>query len=172
MSDENANPKGRLLSKLKEYREFIAIVAAALGGFVWFNNIVAKQNDLVDVKSQISTLARKDDLSSVEQRLALLATTDEVNRLNCLLDLYMTLTQVQVGQLGFKELRDENAAALRVVKTALETNENPATRQTLLNRQLELERKITLQEEKLAALEDEADQIDRDLKTDKCGSTT
>lgn len=172
MSDTATDPKKTLLAKLKEYREFIAIVAAALGGFVWFNNIVAKQNDLIDVKSQITTLARKDDLSSVEARLTLMATTAEVGRLNCLLDLYMTLTQVQVGQLGIKEQRDENAAALRVVRTALETNEDPATRQTLMNRQLELEGRIAAQEAKLAALEDEAEQIDRDLTTDRCGSAT
>jgi len=57
-----------MLQKLQEYKELIAIIVFFLGGFAWLNN-------------QFPT---KSDLKA------------EIQALNCLLEKYMTLTQLQI----------------------------------------------------------------------------
>lgn len=61
--------KGRtMLQKLKEYKELIAIIVFFLGGFTWLNTQFPTKSDL---KAEIASL-------------------------NCLLEKYMTLTQLQI----------------------------------------------------------------------------
>lgn len=57
-----------MLEKLKEYKELIAIIVFFLGGFIWLNNQFPTKNDL----------------------------KAEIGFLNCMLDKYMTLTQLQL----------------------------------------------------------------------------
>lgn len=57
-----------MLEKLKEYKEIVAIIVFFLGGFMWLNNQFPTKNDL---KSEIGSL-------------------------NCLVEKYMTLTQLQI----------------------------------------------------------------------------
>ena len=68
-----------MLEKLKEYKELIAIIVFFLGGFIWLNNQFPTKSDL----------------------------TAEVGSLNCLVDKYMTLTQLQIhGQELVKQAGD------------------------------------------------------------------
>lgn len=60
-----------MLEKLKEYKELLGIVVFFLGGFFW-------------IQTQFARFPTKTDLRS------------EVRVLNCLLDKYMTLTQLQL----------------------------------------------------------------------------
>ncbi len=57
-----------MLEKLKEYKELIAIIVFFLGGFTWLNTQFPTKSDL---KAEIASL-------------------------NCLLEQYMTLTQLQI----------------------------------------------------------------------------
>ena len=57
-----------MLEKLKEYKELIAIIVFFLGGFIWLDTQFPTKSDL---KAEIASL-------------------------NCLLEKYMTLTQLQV----------------------------------------------------------------------------
>lgn len=68
-----------MLEKLKEYKELIAIIVFFLGGFIWLNNQFPTKSDL----------------------------TAEMESLNCQLDKYMTLTQLQIrGQELVKQAQD------------------------------------------------------------------
>jgi len=68
-----------MLEKIKEYKELIAIIVFFLGGFIWLNNQFPSKNDL----------------------------KAEVGFLDCLLNKYMTLTQLQLhGQELAKEAED------------------------------------------------------------------
>jgi len=57
-----------MIEKLKDYKELITIIVFFLGGFIWLNNQFPTKNDL----------------------------TDEVGSINCLVEKYMTLTQLQI----------------------------------------------------------------------------
>ena len=57
-----------MLEKLKEYKELIAIIIFFLGGFIWLNSQFPKKSDL----------------------------EAEIGYLNCQLEKYMTLTQLQI----------------------------------------------------------------------------
>lgn len=70
-----------MLEKLKEYKELITIIMFFLGGITWLN---AQFPTKADLKSEVSSL--KADLMS------------EVSSLNCLLEKYMTLTQLQIAR--------------------------------------------------------------------------
>lgn len=68
-----------MLKKIKEYKELISIIIFFLGGFIWLNN-------------QFPT---KSDLSS------------EIGSINCLVEKYMMLTQLQIrGQELVKQIQD------------------------------------------------------------------
>ena len=68
-----------MFNKLKEYKELVAIIVFFLGGFIWLNNQFPTKSDL----------------------------TAEVETLNCLLEKYMTLTQLQIrGQVLEKQLQN------------------------------------------------------------------
>jgi hypothetical protein len=68
-----------MLSKLKEYKEFISILLFFMGGYFWIDNQFPKKDDL------------ENSVSGVESSL-----TGQVKVLECLLDEYMTLTQLQI----------------------------------------------------------------------------
>lgn len=68
-----------MLSRLKEYRDFIAILVFFLGGFFWIDNEFPKKTDL------------KTEVGTVEQNL-----TSQVTELQCIVDQYMRLTQLQI----------------------------------------------------------------------------
>ena len=57
-----------MLEKLKEYKELITIIVFFLGGFIWLNTQFPTKSDL----------------------------TAEIESLNCLVEKYMTLTQLQI----------------------------------------------------------------------------
>lgn len=57
-----------MIEKLKEYKELITIIIFFLGGFIWLNNQFPTKSDL----------------------------TEEVGSINCLVEKYMTLTQLQI----------------------------------------------------------------------------
>ena len=79
-----------MLEKLKEYKELIAIIVFFLGGFIWLNNQFPTKSDL----------------------------TAEIGSLNCRVEIYMTLTQLQIrGQELVKQTQD---LATRI--TDMETN--------------------------------------------------
>lgn len=85
-----------LLARLKYYKEFIAIVAAAIGGFVWFDGLVAKQTDVAAINQRIGTLAERRDIDQINTKLGTLAQQQTVDRISCLLKNYMTLSQRQL----------------------------------------------------------------------------
>jgi|APSaa5957512622_1039677.scaffolds.fasta_scaffold231735_1 hypothetical protein len=68
-----------MIEKLKEYKELIAIIVFFLGGFLWLHNQFPTKNDLIK----------------------------EIAFLNCQLDKYITLTQLQIrGQTLAKNAQD------------------------------------------------------------------
>ncbi len=68
-----------MIEKLKEYKELITIIIFFLGGFIWLNNQFPTKSDL----------------------------TEEIGSLNCLVEKYMTLTQLQIrGQELVKQTQD------------------------------------------------------------------
>ena len=68
-----------MLGKLKEYKELIAIIVFFLGGFIWLNSQFPKKSDL----------------------------EAKIGSLNCQLEKYMTLTQLQIrGQELGKQAQD------------------------------------------------------------------
>jgi hypothetical protein len=70
-----------MLTKLKEYKEFIAILVFFIGGFIWLEKEFPKKSDL----------------------------KSEVKILECMLDKYMTLTQRQIrGQELAKRIQELN----------------------------------------------------------------
>jgi len=69
-----------MLERLKYYKEVITIILFFLGGFFWISDQFPSKSNL---NSEISSI--KSDLSG------------EIQSLNCLLDKYMTLTQLQMN---------------------------------------------------------------------------
>jgi len=79
-----------MLNKLKEYKELIAIIVFFLGGFFWLHNQFPTKKYL----------------------------TEEIGSLNCLLENYMSVTQLQIRN---QEL-EKQASDLVVTITGMESN--------------------------------------------------
>ncbi|MCP5085752.1 MAG: hypothetical protein GY952_02960 [Rhodobacteraceae bacterium] len=146
-------PSSIFLKKLGEYKEFIAIVSAALGGFIWFESLVAKQKDLVQIKDSLSDLA----------------TVSAIVELDCQLDLYMTLTQVQMQVLANSKRLAETKAEAEIVNAALESAENQFTIQTLKNRQRQIKETLDSHSTKQKRLNDQTDETALKISTNSCG---
>ena len=100
-----------MLEKLKEYKELIAIIVFFLGGIFWLNN-------------QFPT---KDDL------------TQEVGSLNCLLEKYMTVTQLQIrNQELEKHAKDLAVTIAGMESSAANTPLSPAMRFDLDQKKFDL----------------------------------
>ena len=106
-----------LLGRLNEYTEFIAILAAAIGGFLWFESLVAKRSDIENVHREMAELARQE---TVEQ-------------MNCLLRNYMTLAQRQLrlAQLNNDLTARERELSIGRLEAKLEAD--PSLQLTLRN---------------------------------------
>lgn len=93
MNENNTNKQKSLamLDKLKHYKEMITIMLFFIGGFMWLDGEYAKKEDL----------------------------KQEVTALECILDKYMTLTQLQIhGQ----ELEKQVNGLREVIKISLPSN--------------------------------------------------
>ena len=113
-----------LLARLKQYKEFIAIVAAAIGGYVWFDGLVAKQEDVVQINAKLGQLAARSDIDDINSHIALLARQQTVDRLNCLLTNYMTLSQRQLrlSQLNSDLTNFERQLGFLTIETKIQTD--------------------------------------------------
>jgi hypothetical protein len=78
-----------MLEKLKEYKEMIAIIVFFLGGFIWLNSQFPKKSDL----------------------------TAEIGSLNCQLEKYMTLTQLQIRSQELGKQAQDLATRISDVET-------------------------------------------------------
>lgn len=110
-----------LLTRLKQYKEFIAIVAAAIGGFVWFDGLVAKQADLEAIDAKLADLAERRDIEALQTTVAELAPRTSVELLSCLLTNYMTLSQRQLrlAQLNSELTRQERELGFLSLETKI-----------------------------------------------------
>ena len=110
-----------LLTRLKQYKEFIAIVAAAIGGYVWFDGLVAKQADLEAIDAKLAHLAERSDIEALEASMSSLAPRDSVELISCLLTNYMTLSQRQLrlAQLNSELTRHERELGFLSLETKI-----------------------------------------------------
>jgi flagellar motor component MotA len=86
-----------MLEKLKEYKELIAIIVFFIGGFIWLTSQFPTKNDL----------------------------TSEINSLNCLLEKYMTLTQLQIQNQEFE--KQAQKLADRICQMRIDGQKAPLT---------------------------------------------
>lgn len=129
-----------MLGKLKEYKELIAIIVFFLSGFIWLNN-------------QFPT---KDDL------------TEEVGSLNCLLEKYMTVTQLQIRNQELEKHAEDLAATISGMEsTSLDTPLSPAMKVDLEQKKFDL--KTNRNQRKIN--QDKINEIMDELARDVCRRT-
>jgi len=137
-----------MLNKLKEYKEIIAIIVFFLSGFVWLESQFPKRSDL---NSNIS------DVSS------------QIESLQCLVDKYMTLTQLQIRAQDLeKELeRLTNAIATRFPNVS---DEETVRLSPAMEFELEqLRRELEGKKHELKENQDEMVNIRSELERNVCG---
>jgi|GEM_PF-1338292 len=130
-----------MLQKLKEYKEIIAIVVFFLGGFIWLESQFPKKSDL---KSEIKTL-------------------------NCLLEKYMVLTQLQIhGQKLEKQIQDIKIK----IDSTFQINSDGTSPRLSPPMEYELEElreSLSNMKKELKNDNDEMEKVDNELARNICG---
>ena len=129
-----------MLEKLKEYKELIGIVVFFLGGVYW-------------IQGQYPT---KKDLKS------------EIGVVNCLLDKYMTLTQLQIRGRELERLIEEQSSQISAIGTppgAAATPLSPAMQQELEAKKADLAANRSELKDKTLQMQ----KISDDLQRNACG---
>lgn len=140
-----------MLSKLKEYKEFVAILVFFLGGFFWIDSEFPKKSDVTSVRDGLS---------------------NQVTTLECMLKQYMRLTQLQLGaqqtEKRIRELRDQWLERQDSTAGLQPAELSPAMRHELneLKEQLDAERSL------LNEISGEIREVNEDLKLQTCGTVT
>jgi chromosome segregation ATPase len=144
-----------MLEKIKEYKEIIAIIVFFLGGFIWLENQYPKKTDLVTETGQLKT-----DLIS------------RIRSLNCLLEKYMTLTQLQVHQQNLvNEIQEleTRKSTLQSIDEATNLALSPAMKAEMKNDLDKINKEISDAEDDLKKNEDKMKDINDSLATHICG---
>jgi hypothetical protein len=141
-----------MLKKLKEYKEIIAIIVFFIAGFIWLENQFPKKADL-----QRETGTLKTDLKS------------QIKSLDCLLEKYMTLTQLQIrGRNLEKEIMDfesEIQSRFRPDDDATGPLLSPAMKHELKR----LEDDLAVKIKDLRQIKKDMENIDDELARNICG---
>lgn len=121
------------LGRLGQYKEFIAILAAAIGGFVWFDNLVAKQDEVAQINDRLIMLVDRGDIDEINLQIAALARQQTVDAISCRLQNYMILSQRQLrlAQLNGDLMRRERE--LDLLNLANKIERDAQLHQTALN---------------------------------------
>ena len=161
-----------LLKRLGEYKEFLAIVVAAVGGVLWLEGFVAKEADVVDLKADIAALARQEDVTGLANRMSSLAPISSVGKLECLLSLYMSLSQSHIflATLNADLAKAELDRGQLKLQLQMVPSEDTFFRQTAANRAEELSADINAMKSSIQKELERAEEIERRLKTDDCGN--
>ncbi len=126
-----------MLEKLKEYKEFIAIIIFFLGGFLWVEESFPKKADL---KSEIGVL-------------------------ECLLNKYMTLTQLQLNGQELEKQIQELTNQVNTYPAHSKLSISPAIQHELEDKKLDLSNNKTEFRENKKKIEN----ILRELERSECG---
>lgn len=144
-----------MLSRLKEYKEFIAILVFFLGGFFWIDKEFPKKTDL---ESQVSAVEA--------------SVTSEVRVLKCLLEQYMLVTQLQMRaretEREVRGLTDDLIDRQTAAGEVQPVNLTPAMRMELETLRDTLSRK----REELAETNSRIKEIRNELERQSCGSVS
>jgi seryl-tRNA synthetase len=126
-----------MLDKLKEYKELITIMVFFIGGFVWLESHFPTKSDL---KSEIASL-------------------------NCLLEKYMTLTQLQIqGQDLEKKIHEIDVKITSALSDNKKVELSPAMEYVLT----ELKQDLKNNQDKLRENKKEMEKINNDLQKNVC----
>jgi seryl-tRNA synthetase len=126
-----------MLGKLKEYKELIGIVVFFIGGFIWMEAQFPKKSDL----------------------------QNEVASLNCMLEKYMTLTQLQIqGQELQNQIQDFN----RQVNLMLPDGRSPTLSPALQAELDELKSDYAHKKSELSAVKESMKKVCADLQRNVC----
>ena len=127
-----------MLERLKEYKELLAILVFFLGGFFWIQNRYPTKSDL----------------------------RAEIQVLDCLLDKYMLLTQLQIRGRDLERLVQSLSAQVALYdddEDATRPPMSPAMRQERAARQEELDETRRLLKTNLADIEKLRDELQRSV---------
>lgn len=136
-----------MLARLKEYKELITIVLFFLGGFFWIENRYVQTTELNGVNARFDTVAKEDSL----------------NILNCKVDKYMRLTQLQVEAAEVKELiegLEDDLASFQVASVEV----TPAMRNAIQRSEKELSNQL----DRLFAVDTEVRALSDELARQVC----
>ena len=129
-----------MLEKLKEYKDIIAIIVFFLGGFIWIEK----------------EFPNKSDLQS------------EIGSVNCLLDKYMTLTQLQIrGQVLGKQVQDLTNELSRSVPNDGNANTPPLSPAMMFEHD-QLNEELVAKRDRLRNNNDEMENISNELARNVC----
>jgi uncharacterized membrane-anchored protein YhcB (DUF1043 family) len=149
-----------MLEKLKEYKELIGIIVFFLGGFFWLNDQFPTKLDLNEETDSLK-LRLSEETDSLKLRL-----NEETDSLKCLLEKYMTVTQLQIRNQEREKHAKELAAIISGMESsAVNTDLSPAMKSDLDQRKSDLDTNRKQRKdnnEKIEAIMDE-------LARDGCG---
>lgn len=141
-----------MLEKIKEYKEVIAIIVFFLGGFIWLENQYPKKTDL---KSETRSL--KKDLKTA------------IRSLDCLVEKYMTLTQLQIrGQNLEKKIQNLE----RKIKSTFQSSDDATTialSPAMKHELKKLEEDLSAKIKDLRKNKDDMEDINNQLARNICG---
>ena len=138
-----------MFAKLKQYKEFIAILVFFLGGFFWLDSQFPKKSDL---ETQIGGVS--DDLSG------------QIVNLQCLLKKYMKLTQLQINAQTKEKTIDNLRQSVESLSDIEPDLLSPQMRQILNGFAEELE----TEKAALSKIASDIEDIQGELKLQSCGS--
>lgn len=145
-----------MLTKLNQYKEFIAILVFFLGGFFWIDSQYPKKTDLETQLVGVSDKVRgvNDDL------------TGQILNLQCLLKKYMELTQLQISAQA-KEKKIDN---LRLSIDSFADIEDELMSPEMKRVFAGFEDEHEAEKGALSEIANEIDSIQGDLQLQSCGS--
>jgi hypothetical protein len=138
-----------MFAKLKQYKEFIAILVFFLGGFFWLDSQFPKKSDL---ETQIGGVS--DNLSG------------QILNLQCLLKKYMKLTQLQINAQTKEKTIDNLRQSVESLSEIEPDLLSPRMRQVLNGFTEELE----AEKAALSKIASDIEDIQGELKLQSCGS--
>jgi len=144
-----------MLDKIKEYKEIITIIVFFLGGFIWLENQFPKKTDLKEETGSLKT-----DFKS------------QIKSLDCLLEKYMTMTQLQIrGQNLEKEINDLEVKIQSTFQVNGQGNTPPLS-PAMQHELKKLEEDLLAKTKDLQKNNNDMENINNELARNICGKVT